>query len=120
MNFVDTPGLSTPNMDRIAKEGVYFNQAFVNYPVCSPSKASIYTGTYCHANGLRGVTTNFHGPATKLPTAIANHPLTKRLRIGQRLGPASRVAHSPDRFRTLVSGLLTNKVGCAVIDIAIK
>ena len=81
MSFVGTPGLSTPNMDRIAKEGVYFSRAFVNYPVCSPSKASIYTGTYCHTNGLRGVTTNFHGPANKLPKAIANHPLTKRLRI---------------------------------------
>ncbi len=81
MSFVGTPGLSTPNMDQIAEEGVYFNRAFVNYPVCSPSKASIYTGTYCHANGLRGVTTNFHGPADKLPQAIANHPLTKRLRI---------------------------------------
>ena len=81
MSFVGTPGLSTPHMNRIAKNGVYFNKAFVNYPVCSPSKASIYTGTYCHTNGLRGVTTNFLGPAEKLPEAIANHPLTKRLRI---------------------------------------
>jgi N-sulfoglucosamine sulfohydrolase len=81
LSLVGTPGLSTPNMDRIAKEGVYFNKAFVNYPVCSASKASIYTGTYCHTNGLRGVTRNFHGPADMLPEAIANHPLTKRLRI---------------------------------------
>lgn len=36
MSFVGTPGLSTPNMDRLAKSGVYFDRAFVNYPVCSP------------------------------------------------------------------------------------
>jgi hypothetical protein len=71
MSFVGTPGLSTPNMDRTANEGVYFNQAFVNYPVCSPSKASIYTGTYCHTNGQMGVTTNWHGPADTMPKLIA-------------------------------------------------
>ena len=85
MSFVDTPGLSTPNMDRIAKEGVYFNKAFVNYPVCSPSKASIYTGTYCHTNGLMGVTTNWHGPAHTVPKVIAEHRLTKLNRIRQDL-----------------------------------
>ena len=81
LSFVGTAGLSTPNMDRIAKDGVYFNRAFVNNPVCSPSKANIYTGTYCHFNGLRGVTVNWHGPADEMPRAIANHPLTKRNRI---------------------------------------
>jgi N-sulfoglucosamine sulfohydrolase len=81
LSFVGTPGLSTPNMDRIANEGVYFNQAFVNYPVCSPSKASIYTGTYCHTNGQMGVTTNWHGPADTMPKLIAEHRLTKLNRI---------------------------------------
>ena len=81
MSYVGTPGLYTPNMDHIAKSGVYFNRAFVNYPVCSSSKANIYTGTYCHHNGQRGVTVNFHGPADEVPKGIANHPLAKRLRI---------------------------------------
>ncbi|MFK7849792.1 MAG: sulfatase-like hydrolase/transferase [Akkermansiaceae bacterium] len=85
MSLLGTPGLSTPNMDRLARSGVYFNQAFVNYPVCSPSKANIYTGTYCHTNGLRGVTTNWHGREDTIPDGIANHPLTKRLRIRENL-----------------------------------
>jgi N-sulfoglucosamine sulfohydrolase len=85
LSFVGTPGMSTPNMDRIATGGVYFDEAFVNYPACSPSKANIYTGTYCHLNGLRGITTNHHGPAETMPKAIANHPLTKRLRIREDL-----------------------------------
>jgi len=81
LSFVGTPGLSTPNMDRIAKDGAYFNRAFVNYPVCSPSKAGIYTGLYCVKNGLRGVTTNWHGPEDTMPLGIANHRLTKLNRI---------------------------------------
>jgi N-sulfoglucosamine sulfohydrolase len=101
LSFVGTPGLSTPNMDRIAKDGVYFNQAFVNYPVCSPSKASIYTGLYCVKNGLRGVTTNWHGHAHTMPKHIANHRLTKLNRIR-------------DDFPTLVELLKGAGYTCAV------
>lgn len=36
----------TPNMDRIAQNGVLFDQCYVSGPVCSPSRAAIYTGQY--------------------------------------------------------------------------
>ncbi len=36
----------TPNMDRIAQSGVLFSQCYVSGPVCSPSRAAIYTGKY--------------------------------------------------------------------------
>ncbi|MGQ1784884.1 sulfatase family protein [Saccharicrinis sp. GN24d3] len=36
----------TPNMDRIARNGVLFDQCYVSGPVCSPSRAAIYTGKY--------------------------------------------------------------------------
>ena len=36
----------TPNMDRIAQSGVLFDQCYVSGPVCSPSRAAIYTGKY--------------------------------------------------------------------------
>lgn len=39
-----TKGLQTPNMDAIGEQGVLFTSAFVAYPVCSPSKAALYTG----------------------------------------------------------------------------
>lgn len=42
------PWLKTPNMDRMAKEGVHFANAFVTTSLCSPSRASILTGLYSH------------------------------------------------------------------------
>ena len=40
------PNASTPNMDRLAHEGVYLRNAFITTPVCSPSRASIMTSRY--------------------------------------------------------------------------
>jgi arylsulfatase A-like enzyme len=44
------PWLETPNMDRLAKEGVWFRNAFVTTALCSPSRASILTGLYSHSH----------------------------------------------------------------------
>lgn len=40
--------LETPNLDRLAREGAYLQQAFVSTSLCSPSRASILTGQYMH------------------------------------------------------------------------
>ncbi|WP_246560825.1 sulfatase family protein [Zobellia russellii] len=42
----------TPNIDRLAKEGVLFNNAFATNSICGPSRASILTGKYSHKNGF--------------------------------------------------------------------
>lgn len=36
----------TPNMDRLAGDGVYFSKAYCNYPLCGPSRASVMSGMY--------------------------------------------------------------------------
>ncbi|MCX6910555.1 MAG: sulfatase [Verrucomicrobia bacterium] len=46
------PWLKTPNLDRIAAEGVRFRNAFVVNSLCSPSRASFLTGCYGHVNGI--------------------------------------------------------------------
>ncbi len=45
----------TPNIDRLAKEGVRFEVAWVTAASCSPSRGSIHTGLYPHQNGLVGL-----------------------------------------------------------------
>lgn len=42
----------TPQIDRIAAEGILFRSAFATSPLCSPSRANILTGLYTHAHGI--------------------------------------------------------------------
>ncbi|WP_346238329.1 sulfatase [Niabella insulamsoli] len=50
--------VNTPVLDRLAAEGVRFENAFVTYSVCSPSRSSIFTGLYPHQNGQTGLATH--------------------------------------------------------------
>lgn len=45
-------GLKTPQLDRLASEGVRFEQAYCCQPVCAPSRSAIWTGLYPHSNGV--------------------------------------------------------------------
>lgn len=46
--------IETPNIDRIANEGMLFTNACVTNSVCAPSRATILTGKHCHINGKIG------------------------------------------------------------------
>jgi N-acetylglucosamine-6-sulfatase len=46
------PFVETPHIDRIARDGVLFRNAFATTPLCSPSRASLLTGRYAHAHGI--------------------------------------------------------------------
>ena len=52
MHCAGTPELATPNMDRIAREGLMFDQFYCASPVCSPARASILTGRMPCAHGV--------------------------------------------------------------------
>lgn len=45
------PHLDTPNIDRLASKGVRFDRAYVQSPVCGPSRASFYTGRTVFSHG---------------------------------------------------------------------
>jgi arylsulfatase A-like enzyme len=44
--------IKTPNIDRLAKEGMKFENCFVTNSICTPSRAAIITGKYSHLNGV--------------------------------------------------------------------
>lgn len=48
---------TTPRMDEIARRGVLFENCFATNALCSPSRASILTGTYSHVNGVTTLVT---------------------------------------------------------------
>ncbi len=53
--------INTPNLDKIASEGVLFNNAYVTQSVCSPSRSSIFSGLFPHQSGHLGLASHgFH------------------------------------------------------------
>lgn len=47
--------IATPNLQRLAEEGVLFRKAFCAGPTCSPSRACLLTGQSAHSNGMLGL-----------------------------------------------------------------
>jgi len=64
------PYLKTPNIDRLAAEGVRFKNAFCTTSLCSPSRASILSGVYAHTHQVRDNFTEFPTHLPSFPKAL--------------------------------------------------
>lgn len=73
LNVTGTYGneiIRTPNIDRIADEGITFDRSYCNAPICSASRQSMLTGKYPHATGVNLLFTPFPDEQN---TTIAEH-----------------------------------------------
>jgi len=62
---------TTPNIDRLANEGMIFNKCYVTNSICAPSRATILTGKYSHENGvLDNHTSAFDGNQQTFPKLL--------------------------------------------------
>ncbi len=61
---------STPNIDRLANEGMRFDNCFCTNSICAPSRAVILTGKYSHLNGHLDNRTRFDGTQQTLPKLL--------------------------------------------------
>ena len=52
MGCAGNPVIKTPQIDRLAREGVQFTEAYTSYPICCPFRASVMTGKYAQGHGM--------------------------------------------------------------------
>jgi len=63
--------IATPNIDRLAQQGMIFNRCLATNAICGPSRAAMLTGKYSHLNGFyNNETTPFDGSQQTFPKLL--------------------------------------------------
>ena len=60
----------TPNLDRLASEGMVFDKCCVTNSICAPSRAVVLTGKHSHLNGIKDNTDEFDGSQQTFPKLL--------------------------------------------------
>ena len=101
----DHPDVKTPNLDRLAAEGVRFDNAITQNPICTPSRVSWLSGQYCHNHGYYGLS----GPnPSGLPTVLGHFR-----RAGYRTAAMGKI-HCPEYWVEDDSDVFLETCGCSV------
>jgi len=80
----------TPNLDRLAREGVRFAHTYTVSPVCSPARASAFTGRYAHVHGVTSNGTPAHNGEVFLPSILKHY--------GYHTAIAGKLHYAPRRY----------------------
>ncbi|MHA2394696.1 MAG: sulfatase-like hydrolase/transferase [Promethearchaeota archaeon] len=67
------PDMLTPNLDKLAREGIRFEHAYCCQPVCGPARSAMFTGTFPHSNGSW---------ANTIPVGLTTKTIGQRLSDG--------------------------------------
>lgn len=62
--------VETPNLDRLAKEGMRFENAFCTNSICTPARATVLTGKYSQNNGIKTLDRAFDGSQQTFPKLL--------------------------------------------------
>jgi arylsulfatase A-like enzyme len=62
--------INTPNIDRVAKEGMLFSRAFVGNSICGPARATLLTGQHSHKNGMKDNRMRFDSSKITMPKLL--------------------------------------------------
>ncbi|MGH9446167.1 MAG: sulfatase-like hydrolase/transferase [Terriglobia bacterium] len=93
-DFVGAYGLNpmgvTPNLDQMARRGVAFENAVTNQPLCSPSRACLFTGQYATQTGVWTLGPGLRPGATTLATILRGAGYTANYIGKWHLAPNSR------------------------------
>ncbi|MBD3180810.1 sulfatase-like hydrolase/transferase [Candidatus Poribacteria bacterium] len=101
----DHPDVKTPNLDKMAQEGVRFDNAITQNPICTPSRVSWFSGQYCHNHGYYGLS----GPKPKgLPTLLGH--LQEN---GYKIGAVGKI-HCPENWIEDDSDIFHDTCGTSV------
>ena len=65
--------IATPNLDRLAAEGVVFDNAYCQSPLCVPSRTSLITGQYCRNHGVYDNQHILEANSDTLPRWLGEH-----------------------------------------------
>ncbi|WP_295811220.1 sulfatase-like hydrolase/transferase [uncultured Nitratireductor sp.] len=90
----------TPNLDRLYRESICFERAYASCPLCSPARASMFTGDYAFRHGMGTNCDMYHSLASELPMPerLLHHKLAAagyrcgfvgKWHVGTTLGPGS-------------------------------
>ena len=79
MGCMGNPEVRTPNLDRLASQGLLFRNTFANTPVCCPARAILLTGKYAHTNGMVANDLRLRESETTLAEILADAGLPHRL-----------------------------------------
>jgi len=84
------PVVRTPNLDCLAREGVRFAHTYTVSPVCSPARASAFTGRYAHVHGVTANGIPAHNGEIFLPSILKHY--------GYHTAIAGKLHYTPRRF----------------------
>lgn len=70
MAHAGDPNVRTPNMDKLAEEGVSFTEATANCPICTPSRGTMFSGRHAHSGPVQGFFDNYKVSAPSTATHL--------------------------------------------------